>query len=150
MRARFHYNQDNQNQRGDTIVEVIIAIAVISSVLAGAFYLTNHSTRAVRDSEEHAQALQLLQGQVEQLRAQAPKSTWGDLKNPFCFSSSGTITPVGSGYGCTDSYYSFRIEPPAGAPAAGENGLFTLKVQWDSVLSKTGNETLLYKIPIGS
>lgn len=150
MRGRFHFNQFRQNQRGDTIVEVIIAIAVISSVLTGAFYLTNHSTRAVRDSEEHAQALQLLQGQVEQLRAQAPKSTWADVNAPFCFSSTGAITSVAGGYGCGSGYYSFRIEPPATQPAAGENGLFTLRVQWDSILSKKGNESLLYKIPVGS
>lgn len=143
----------DRNQRGDTIVEVIIAIAVISSVLAGAFYLTNHSTRAVRDAEEHAQALQLLQGQVEQLRAQAPDNRWTDLPAHFCFSSSGAITPLASSttYGCkAGTYYNFVIDRPAAAPPAGQNALFKVKVQWDSILDAKGNESLLYKIPLKS
>lgn len=149
MYTRQH--RTHQRQRGDTIVEVMIAIAVISSVLAGAFYMTNHSTRAVRDSEEHAQALQLLQGQLEQLRAAAPTTTWGNLPRYFCFTSTNVIKSLASAttYDCPASnYYSFVIIKPTAAPAAGETGLFTLKVQWDSVLSKKGNESLVYKVAL--
>jgi type II secretory pathway pseudopilin PulG len=143
----------HQKQRGDTIVEVIISIAVISSVLVGAFYLTNRSTRAVRDSEEHSQALQLLQGQVEQLRAIAPDKKWGDLPANFCFTGDGTITTLSNStaYGCTASdYYSFVVTRPSSPPPAGKTGLFTLKVQWDSILSNKGNESLVYKVPLKS
>lgn len=147
MQQRQH--RIHQRQRGDTIVEVMIAIAIISSVLAGAFYMTNHSTRAVRDSEEHAQALQLLQGQLEQLRAAAPTSSWASLPRYFCFTSTNTIKTLSNAtnYDCPASnYYSFVITKPASAPAAGQTGLFTLKVQWDSVLSNKGNESLVYKV----
>lgn len=149
---RVPYSLNHRNQRGDTIVEVVIAIAVISSVLTGAFYLTNHSTRAVRDAQEHAQALQLLQGQVEQLRAQAPDNTWSALPANFCFdNATGAIKSLASSttYGCNAAdYYNFVIERPPTPPANGENALFKVKVQWDSILSKKGNETLLYKVPL--
>ncbi len=59
----------NINQAGDTIVEVVIAVAIISSVLVGAFIVSQKSALAVRDSQEHGEALQVLQGQVELVRA---------------------------------------------------------------------------------
>ncbi len=63
------------NQRGDTIVEVLIAVAVMSSVLAGAFTVSQKSVIAVRDSQERGEMLQTLQGQVEQVRSIAMQST---------------------------------------------------------------------------
>jgi prepilin-type N-terminal cleavage/methylation domain-containing protein len=57
------------SERGDTIVEVLIAIAVISLVLAGAFVMTNNSLQATRDTQEHLNATNLAEGQLEQLRA---------------------------------------------------------------------------------
>ena len=39
-------------QSGDTLVEVMIAVAIISSVLSGAFLVSQKSARAVRDSQE--------------------------------------------------------------------------------------------------
>lgn len=65
----------DRQQRGDTIVEVLIAVAVVTSVLAGAFTVSQASTLAVRDSQERGEALQLLQGQVELVRAAALKET---------------------------------------------------------------------------
>lgn len=59
------------DQTGDTIVEVLIAIAVVSSVLMGAFLVAQKSATAVRDSQEHGEMLQLLQGQIELVRSVA-------------------------------------------------------------------------------
>jgi Tfp pilus assembly protein PilV len=58
-------------QRGDTIVEVLIAIAVVTSVLAGAFAVSQKSALAVRNSQEKSEMLHLLNGQVEMVRAAA-------------------------------------------------------------------------------
>lgn len=66
-----HLREKYLNNRGDTIVEVLIAIAIVSSVLAGAFTVTQKSAVAVRDSQERGEMLQLLQGQVEQVRSLA-------------------------------------------------------------------------------
>ncbi|HEX8182298.1 MAG TPA: hypothetical protein VF575_01705 [Candidatus Saccharimonadales bacterium] len=63
------------NQSGDTIVEVLIALAVISSVLAGAFLVSQKSAQAVRNGQEQAEMLQILQGQVEQTRSMALAET---------------------------------------------------------------------------
>ena len=59
------------NQRGDTIVEVLIAIAVVSSILASSFVVIHRTSQNIRQSEEHGVALKLIEGQVEQLKAAA-------------------------------------------------------------------------------
>jgi len=56
------------NNRGDTIVEVLICILVISSVLAGAFAVTNQSLLEVQDSQERSQAVKIAETQIERLR----------------------------------------------------------------------------------
>jgi len=59
------------NQRGDTIVEVLIAITVVSMVLGGAYTTTNRSLLASRSAQEQGVAIKLVEGQLEQLKALA-------------------------------------------------------------------------------
>ncbi|MES2971667.1 MAG: type II secretion system protein [Patescibacteria group bacterium] len=58
-----------KNNRGDTIVEVLIAIAVVSTILAGAFVSANRSRIATRTAQERGEALHILSGQLESLKA---------------------------------------------------------------------------------
>jgi type II secretory pathway pseudopilin PulG len=55
-------------QRGDTIVEVLISIAVISLVLGGAYVTTNTSLMSTRAAQEQGDALKLVEGQIEQIK----------------------------------------------------------------------------------
>jgi hypothetical protein len=57
------------NQAGDTIVEVLVAMTVLTFILAGAYVAANSSLTAEVRSGERSQALQLVQGQLELLRA---------------------------------------------------------------------------------
>jgi len=59
----------NLSQTGDTIVEVLLAIAVVSTVLGGAFVSTNHSLRGAQVSQERGEALKLTEAQLELLKA---------------------------------------------------------------------------------
>ena len=94
------------NQRGDTIVEVLIAIAVVSMVLGGAYATTNQSLQASRSAQEQGVALKLVESQLEQLKALA--ATSGGLASApasFCIlTTSGTTVPVstsGAGTPCS-------------------------------------------------
>jgi Tfp pilus assembly protein PilV len=71
-------------QAGDTIVEVLVAVAVVSAVLAGAYATTNRNVLTIQDTQEHAQALQLVQSQIEFLR-----------KNPIDSGTYSCYTSVG-------------------------------------------------------
>lgn len=53
--------------KGDTIVEVLMAILVASLVIAGAFSSARSSLTSNRDSQERNEAIKLAQGQIELL-----------------------------------------------------------------------------------
>ncbi|CAN5448619.1 hypothetical protein BH10PAT3_BH10PAT3_8260 [soil metagenome] len=56
-------------QRGDTIVEVLIAMAVASSVLALTYVTMNRNLNITRASQERTEASKVVQGQIEALKA---------------------------------------------------------------------------------
>jgi type II secretory pathway pseudopilin PulG len=55
-------------QRGDTIVEVLIAIAVVSSVLGMSYATMNRNLLTIRDNQERTEAVKLAQGQIESIK----------------------------------------------------------------------------------
>src|ERR1700677_849276 len=84
------------HQRGDTIVEVLIAITIVSMILGGAYLTSHNSLDATQDAQEHDNALQLAQGQVELLRTLATTgspifSATVNATSFFCISNSGTV-----------------------------------------------------------
>jgi len=56
------------HQKGDTIVEVIIAMAVLSLILGGAYASARHSLNATIQAHEHSTALKIAEGQLEKLK----------------------------------------------------------------------------------
>ena len=66
------------NQSGDTIIEVLVAVTIIGAILTGGYVITNFSLTTERQSQERNIAVGILQGQVEQLRANIPTN------NNFC------------------------------------------------------------------
>lgn len=92
-RLRHHHNK----QRGDTIVEVLISITVISMILGGAYVTTNKSLIATRSAQERGNALKLAESQVEQLKGQIATNAAAvyAAASPFCIYNDfavGTIT----------------------------------------------------------
>lgn len=54
-------------QTGDTIVEVLIAVVVVSVILVGAYTISNVSMRQIRISQERGEAQKIASGQLEQI-----------------------------------------------------------------------------------
>jgi type II secretory pathway pseudopilin PulG len=134
MRLKAQFRKNTLSSTGDTIVEVLIAIAIVSSVLAGAFSVSQKSSRAVRDSQEHAEMLQLLQGQVELVRAIAVGDTTSD-KNIFSppstrFCLDNTNSPV-----AVVSYPATPVPPANSATfpheCTGINSLYNIAISYD-------------------
>lgn len=71
---------------GDTIVEVLVAMAVVSLVLGAAFVVSSQSTHNIRQSQEHASVLKTLESQIEQLKSAAknPNSPIFSQTGAFC------------------------------------------------------------------
>lgn len=55
------------NQRGDTLIEVLVAITVLGVVIVGAFSLMNRGVAQMYDSMEKSEVRMLLNGQIEML-----------------------------------------------------------------------------------
>jgi len=57
------------NSRGDTIIEVLIAIAVATSILAISFSTMNRNLQTMRATQEQTEAIKAVQAQVETVRS---------------------------------------------------------------------------------
>ena len=57
-----------RNRRGDTLVEVVLAIAILASVLATAYHMSTVAFQLGVESRERTQAINLVQQQAEALR----------------------------------------------------------------------------------
>lgn len=93
--------------RGDTIVEVLIALTVLSTILVGAYLTANRSQTANRASKERSEAIKVAESQIERLKGlltKGPLVTPGgdgdDNTNPvgaFCVKADGSeIAPITS------------------------------------------------------
>lgn len=138
-----------RNQRGDTIVEVMIAITVISVILAGAFVVSQKSTNNVQDSQEHTMAQQVLQGQVEKLRTVlggSDRSVATDLitlsnnGSAFCMLDASPFFATSTDARCkkVENLYNLTITQ------AGTT--YKLKATWDRLGSSTSTADMYYRV----
>lgn len=118
------------NCRGDTIVEVLIAITIISAVLGGAYVSANQSLSTSRQSQERGEALKLVEGQVERLKSHGASDTSPVYSGPlqFCIDDSnnyqaGTCSGPSSGVD-----YTLYIDRDSS-----NSRLFTATAEWDKV-----------------
>ncbi len=119
-------------QRGDTIVEVLIAIAVVSSVLGITYAAMNRNLLNVRDNQERSEAVKYAQAQLE-----AIKGAWEAGTLPadtvFCMNGSSGIdiaaAPTPSLYD-DDFENNYPIECRYGG-----NGLYSVAIVRDNVTS---------------
>jgi type II secretory pathway pseudopilin PulG len=159
-----------KNSAGDTIVEVLISLAVLGFVLGSLAVLAHHSTQNLQTSQEHSSAARAGQTQLEYFR------NYIDLHGDQLASAAGTL---GSGFCMTNTVGATWSPQPAtsggnpapycvlngsGRPAGlGEvpyvvvgkisksspnyNGYtVTFKVTWDKLGGGTNSSTLTYRI----
>lgn len=127
-----------KQQAGDTIVEVMIAMAVASSVMGGAFVVVNRTLANSRQAQEHSEALQIANQQIEGI-IRISGTAYGTLISGSTYKciipATGAVvgtTSAGCNVGTTVPYrVTFQF---IGAPS----NYFKINVMWDSV---TGNGT---------
>jgi type II secretory pathway pseudopilin PulG len=85
-----------RREAGDTIVEVLIAIVLVATILGGAYATANHSALDVREAQEHGEALNIAEGQLESLRGLALNSTLADPGAIFTDQDIFCIVPIGT------------------------------------------------------
>lgn len=73
------------DQRGDTIVEVLIAVVVISSMLVGTFAIANKSSSQIRSSQERTEATKLTTSVIEILKGAKDINGLETSNKWYCF-----------------------------------------------------------------
>ena len=141
-------------QSGDTIVEVLICIAILGAVMGGAYAIANQNTRINLGSQDRLSATKIAQSQLELLKgyaAQNPEQAM-NISSPFCVFYDGptkkikTSTDVvvcrlnsASVSTTTEPSYNVAITKEAGgemlssvAPYAKIGQRYLITVTWDS------------------
>lgn len=72
------------NQTGDTIVEVLIAIAVVSVVIVSSFTIANKSSIQIRAAQERSEGLKLAASAIETIKARPTAANNLPLNKLYC------------------------------------------------------------------
>lgn len=125
-------------QRGDTIVEVLIAVAIVSLVLTAAYALTNRNLQRIQAVQEQSYAQRLVEQQVEYLRAS--DSANRPSSSGQCYTDAHNL---GSGAGCTvTSGGASYIRSISTA-----DGTYTITVTWQTLGGGNATVTAYYRVP---
>ncbi len=149
------------NERGDTIVEVMLSIAIIGMVLGASYATSTRALRAGRFAQEHTEALKLAESQLEKLKyvasvlpsaIPAPPNIFDATAagaTPFCLDNSAPpfakvlkSTPTFA-TACTSGFYTTAVNYDN---AGGD--VFTVAVTWttEGDSSQQGNVQIAYKL----
>lgn len=148
-------------QQGETIIEVMVCLAVLGLVLGLSFASARRSLRSSQDAQERTVASQLAQSLIEVTKFQATRTPTGAPGAALLFPA-----PGASGQFCISTEVSDDEEadmvPVAPSPAACDRGIYqarvevnallgttlptyeyTARVQWESGVSGTTNQALM-------
>lgn len=144
-----------RNNRGDTIVEVIVVLAVLGLAISIAYATANRSLLDARQAQEASQASELIQSQLESLITMAGNLSTDpnyifppSIPQPFCTvpvgaTGSYSIMPAST---CDTSIYKLNITylPKPPAPVG---GTFMIVASWDDVEGEgRDTATLVYNL----
>lgn len=133
------------NQAGDTIVEVLMATAVLAFVMGAAYSLTIRTLNTSRAAQERVEALKYVEGQLEKLKYEARNrsdfTTAYRTTSQFCFKQTATVeTALSSTTDCTavgsNGRYKLKINYENNSAFADPNkrfGTFNVEAKWDRV-----------------
>ena len=146
------YAKFSLNQTGDTIVEVVICIAVIGLALSTGYGLTNRSFKYGLASAERSQAQALAQGQTEFIKSYAldgnvSKYTAmtedfciydGNIQNPNITLIGNPVTDPTLCQGFDGSIFNIAVNYDS------TSRVFKVTATWDGTTSANQNQTTLY------
>lgn len=151
------------DNRGDTIVEVLLSTAVIVAILGASYALSNRSLQTGRAAQERAEALKVAETQVERLKAESGEQDFKSLYRPappsagnYCiYNNAGTLTKAtntnpGAGNfsaNCrlgTGGRYRVNIAYTAIDPGPAHYfGKFDVQVFWDRIATGTPERLII-------
>ncbi len=137
------------NTRGDTIVEVLLAMVIVSAVLGGAYASSNRSLNAARQSQERGEALKLVEGQLELLKAQGKRDNAVVYTgpSPFCIEPGSNSVLATSDPACQNSALGVPYDLTITRGTALDSNKFTVLATWDRAGGGTREQlSIVYKM----
>ena len=134
------------NQAGETIVEVMMSIAMLSIAIVGSIVVARQSLLIGQAANERTQAVKIAETQVERLKAASLSSTVGTgvfgFTGSFCIREDLTLVtaPTSNQADCSNTYFpssslsvtiDYDATGPTGSPF--DDDLFVISVSWDNV-----------------
>jgi type II secretory pathway pseudopilin PulG len=131
---------------GDTIVEVMVVLAILGLAISIAYATANRSLLNARQAQENSRASELAQSQLERIYANASVNDHGSPQyvyqtTPFCIDDSGNVLLIppspcqfdNQQYSIKTTYYA--VDTGIG-PARIVKDTFVVVVTWDDVLGQ--------------
>lgn len=145
------YTKYEIRERGDTIVEVVLATAIIATAIGIAYSVANRNLQNGISAGQRSQALSLASAQIERLK-NAHLTNSADLNKytidkPFCILSDGGVEDVDKQDSkCTNfnaTQFSLNVN------YKNDSRLFSAKLSWRSNTNVAISDelTLYYKLP---
>lgn len=148
--------------RGDTLVEVLIALAVIVLVIAGAYNSATRSLRVTRQAQERVEAVKLAENQIEQLKSLALFAIVPSqnifIPTPYCIVDATNTVATLSGTPDPDLFMDTLADPPYSSNCRRSNNrfhvyieyvaadnLFTVRVRWERLGGGRDQVVMVYR-----
>lgn len=154
MRANF---VARSKQAGDTIVEVMVVVAILGLAFSIAYATATHSLNKTRNAEEHAEALQYINSQIELIRNDATDPQLQTTGAIYCmdpttdkavFSTDPSFLNICNNIGLEKIYnIAVTYVKTIGQSSAPQDDVYQVKITWPG-LSDLGQqqEDLYYKV----
>lgn len=146
------------NKTGDTIIEVLLSLAVLGMVIGTAYAIASRSLKRAQQAQERTQATKLVEGQIDRIKYLSESNLASDIValndittsgtamclKPFVSSGQTIIKAYAVGDNCKEGVFSYSILYDS------TRHLFTIKTVWDS-LGSSGQEnvTMQYRVVQG-
>jgi prepilin-type N-terminal cleavage/methylation domain-containing protein len=98
-------NSINKNQKGDTIVEVLMALVIIGLAIGIAYGISTRSLKAARQAQERTEAVKIAEGQIERIKGSLNGNNAADItrildsNSVFCMNSANNAIGFPGPYG---------------------------------------------------
>lgn len=151
------------DRRGDTIIEVMFALAILGLVLGFSYSSARNSQQLGQEARERAQATKLAESQIELLKADLSTGSRDVIRTTnFCMKrdATGVVTlPAGTpaadvnsdNYAnypngpeeCVEGYFHIGIDPDQLTPTVYE---YRVTVRWDAPTGSRSEVAFKYKL----
>jgi type II secretory pathway pseudopilin PulG len=145
------------HQAGDTIIEVLIAVAVVTSVLGIVYSTMNRNLTTIRRNQEKTEASKMAQSQIESLKglySVSPDTITNEANNGFCINGATVVAiptkPSGTLNGddlttystCVSNFLRYVIKRDST-----DTKLYSVTVRYDAFNGGRNEVKMYYRIP---